>query len=68
MKPTGNKKYKKIRMPGVNPHVRTKYDVQMEKMLKAEEESNKDTFERFDEQIEVKDKIKDHETSKFKYE
>ena len=39
MKPTGNKKYKKIRMPGVNPNIKTKYDVQQE--LKAREEVSK---------------------------
>ena len=39
MKPTGNKKYKKIRMHGVNPNIKTKYDVQQE--IKAREEVSK---------------------------
>ena len=39
MKPTGNKKYKKIIMPGVNPNIKTKYDVQQE--IKAREEVSK---------------------------
>ena len=39
MKHTGNKKNKKIRMPGVNPNIKTKYDVQQE--IKAREEVSK---------------------------
>ena len=52
MKPTGNKKFKKIRMPGVNPNIKTKYDVQQEIKAREEEAS----------------KIKDHEETKYKYE